>query len=60
MRITIEQELLKFQSDLASCAGMRRTGPKFYSLLSYFILLLCRCLAGTKQQDQNGCCNILK
>jgi hypothetical protein len=60
MRITIEKELLKFQPDLASCAGMRRTGPKLYSLLSYSIPLLCRYLAGARHQDQNGCCNALK
>jgi hypothetical protein len=57
MRITIEQEILKFQLDLARRAGMRGTGPKLYSLLP---ALLCRGLAGKKHQDQNGCCNILK
>ena len=63
MRITLEKELLKFQPDLACCAGMRRTGPKLYRLLWYRIILpalLCRCLAGKKRQDQNDCCNILK
>ena len=37
--IAIEQELLKFQPDLARCAGMRRAGPKLHSLLLYFILI---------------------
>ena len=60
MRIALEKELLKFQPDLACCAGMRRTGPKLYRLLSYFILLPVNhlCLAGKMRQDQNGCCNV--